>query len=96
MTDLLKAKTEWIETDHGKRLRWTCPDCNIDILKERRHSTIRCPECNKLMQSENYDVDPKNPDPQNPEWYLEEIAEKKGLPKDYYKEDKKPQDALSW
>ena len=93
---LLDAKTEWVETDAGKRLRMVCPECDEVHLSETRPGTARCESCMRIMQAADYEVDPRSPDPENPEWYLEKIAKRRGNHPDEYKEEAEPQSALSW
>lgn len=93
---LLDVHTEWVETEDGKRLRWDCPECEVSTFHETRTGTLRCKKCMKIMQANNYSVDPKKPDPENPDWYLEKVAKRRGLPPDEYKEKAEQQSALSW
>lgn len=93
---VLDASTEWVETNDGKRLKWTCPECEIHEYKERRHATISCSECDAILQAEDYSVDPNNPDPENPDWHLKKLARRRGLPADEYMEEAEPHSALSW
>lgn len=96
---ILEAHTEWVETDEGERLKWVCPECDVDIHKEIRHATIRCPECERIMQSANYSVRENIVDPENPDWYLRKIARVKGMSLRRLKEEIEPEeyaDPLSW
>lgn len=92
----LDATTEWVETDAGKRLKMICPECDVPRFFETRPSTARCESCMRIMQAADYSVDPHSPDPENPDWYLEKIARRRGKPPDEYKEEAEPQSALSW
>jgi uncharacterized Zn finger protein (UPF0148 family) len=95
---LLEAHTEWVEQDGEKRLKWTCPECGSEYFEWRRHATISCEECDRIMQAKNYDIDPKKPDPENPKEYLRKHAKSRGLPHDYYYPDDEPEaeDPLEW
>lgn len=95
---LLEAHTEWVETEDGKRLKWTCPDCDVDQYYKRRHGTVRCQECERIMQAANYSVDPNNLDPNNPKWFLRKVAKRRGYPYDYYypDEEAETEDPLDW
>lgn len=94
----LEASTEWVETDDGKRLRWNCPECGSEYYYERRYATVRCSECDRIMQAKDYDVDSQNPDPQNPKEYLRRVARRRGFPRDYYfpEDENQTQDPLAW
>lgn len=65
------SKTEWVHTAEGKRLEWTCGECGEMTYRKIRHATIRCPSCFCTMQAKEYEIDPANPDPENPDWFLE-------------------------
>lgn len=99
VSEIIESQTEWIDTEDGKRLKWVCPECDSEYLKERRHATIRCRECDRTMQSANYDASQQGPDPNNPERVLRSIAERRGFPSDYYLPDDdepEPENPLEW
>lgn len=96
---ILEAHTEWTEYDgyDNKHLRWECPNCDRSFSRPIREGTIRCPECYRTLQSENYDVDPRSPDPKNPDWHLEALARRRGKYPDHYIEDEpETESPLSW
>lgn len=84
---LLQAHTEWVDHGDEKRLKWTCPECGTVYLQERRHATITCEECEKIMEAAEYDCSGEAPDPENPKRVLRRIAKRRGLPHDYYYPD---------
>jgi len=93
-----REQTRESAESHGKVLKWVCPDCDVDVYTKRRYGTKRCPECERIMQSANYSVDPQNPDPQNPKPFLRAVAKRRGFPYDYYFPDDEPEieDPLDW
>lgn len=93
---VVDSYTEWVQTDRGKRLLWTCGECGEEMYKEVRHGTIRCEGCLRILQAENYSTNPNSPDPENPDWFLEKLAKRRGLPPDEFKETPEEQSALSW
>lgn len=95
---LLEAHTEWVEIDGEKKLKWICPECESEYYKWRRHATITCEECDRIMQAANHSVDPQNPDPQNPKTFLRRVAKRRGFSHDHYYPDDEPEpdDPLEW
>lgn len=96
---LLEAHTEWVEPEDGeKRLKWTCPECEVDVFTERRYATKCCPECEKIMEAVNYDCSGNAPDPENPKKFLRDVAKRRGFQYDHYYPDEsaEPEDPLSW
>lgn len=93
---VVDADTEWVEGDDGRRLRWTCGDCEAVSETRTRKGTLRCESCLRIMQPADYGVDPRDPDPENPDWYLERLARRRGKAPDAYKEEPEPEPARSW
>jgi hypothetical protein len=99
---LLEAHTEWVDkedgNEEGRALKWTCPECDVDVFTERRYATKRCPECERIMQAANHDCSGEAPDPENPKSFLRKVAKRRGLPYDYYYPDDDPEveDPLEW
>lgn len=91
----LEAATEWVEIPEGRRLRMTCPECDVSREFETRPATARCKECLRIMQAADYDAG-STPDPENPDWYLEKVARRRGKLPDAYKQQAEPQSARSW
>jgi hypothetical protein len=92
----LEVETKWIMEDGEKILKWTCSECDKETSTEIRFATVRCDFCFRIMQASNYDIDPSEPDSDNPDWYLEKLARARGKPKDFYKNQPETQSAMGW
>lgn len=71
----------------GKLLKWTCPNCGHEFTRRIRESTVRCGKCYRLMQDAEHDYNPEDPDRENPDWYLRELAERQDEDRDKYVEE---------
>ena len=73
--------------NHGKLLKWVCPNCEGNTYTNRRFATKGCYNCDRIMQAKNYNADAQNPDPNNPKPFLRSMAKRRGFPHDHYYPD---------
>jgi len=93
---VLDVETEWVTTDDGKFLQWICSECGEESFTEVRYSTTRCDSCFRTMQASNYSIDPSNPDPENPDWYLERLDRSEEEAEDHTESEPETQSVLDW